>query len=217
MSGMSSSCRPWPASRRGLVAILRGVTPAEVAGIADALVEAGIDTIEVPLNSPDPFASIRILTERHGNSCLIGAGTVLTPEDVKRLEGAGGQLVVSPNVDPAVLESAAALKLVSMPGVFSPTEALLAVRHGASALKVFPASALGPAGISAIRAVLPGDTVTAAVGGIAPDDFAAYAKAGVGVFGLGSSLYKPGDEASAVRERARSAVAAYEDIPRTAS
>ncbi len=217
MSGIASSCRPWPVSRRGLVAILRGITPAEVAGIADALVEAGIDMIEVPLNSPDPFASIRILAERHGKSCLIGAGTVLTCEDVKRLAEAGGQLVVSPNVDPAVLESAAALKLVSMPGVFTPTEAFLALRCGASALKIFPASALGPSGISAIRAVLPGDTVTAAVGGIASQDFAAYAKAGVGVFGLGSNLYKPGDVASAVHERARSAVRTYDDIAGAAS
>jgi 2-dehydro-3-deoxyphosphogalactonate aldolase len=203
---------PWPKLRRSLVAILRGVTVPEVPGIVSALVEEGFEAVEIPLNSPDPFVSIERAVERFGGNCLIGAGTVLSPADCDRLAAIGGRLVVSPNTDPLVIAQATAHGMVSMPGIFSPTDAFVALRSGASALKVFPASVLGPAGIAAIRAVLPPATVIGAVGGVSEDGFADYARAGVTVFGLGSSLYRPGDNAATIRTRARRAVAAYDAV-----
>ncbi|MCR9122206.1 MAG: 2-dehydro-3-deoxy-6-phosphogalactonate aldolase [Phyllobacteriaceae bacterium] len=203
---------PWPGLGRGLVAILRGLKPDEAVGIAAALVDAGFEAIEVPLNSPDPFVSIEKIAKEFGDRALIGAGTVLAPSDVDRLADAGGRLMVSPNIDAAVMDRAAERGLVTMPGVFTPSEALEAVSLGASALKFFPASVLGPSGIKAISAVLPGDAVIGAVGGVSHEDFAAYGKIGVRTFGLGSSLYAPGLEADAVAERARSAIAAYDAV-----
>jgi 2-dehydro-3-deoxyphosphogalactonate aldolase len=200
----------WPTLRRGLVAILRGIRPHDALGAIEALIAEGFEAAEIPLNSPDPFESIRRAVDAFGARCLIGAGTVLTPDEVDRLAECGGRLIVSPNIDPQVVARAAALGLVSMPGVFTASEALLALRAGASALKFFPASALGPAGVAAIRTILPLETVVGAVGGVAETSFAAYAKVGVRVFGLGSSLYKPGDGADAVRLKARAAVAAYD-------
>lgn len=207
-----TAAKPWPRLRRDLVAILRGIAPDEVEAVAGALVEAGFEAIEVPLNSPEPFASIERLARGFGREVLVGAGTVLDPEDVDRLRDAGGRLMVSPNIDEAVLRQAVALGLVTLPGVFTATEALAALRLGASALKVFPASALGPGGLAAIRAVLPEGTVLGAVGGVSEADFAAYAAAGVRCFGLGSSLYKPGDPAVAVAAKARAVVAAYDAV-----
>lgn len=206
----NQSSAAWPALKRSLVAILRGIRPEESAAVVDALVEEGFEAIEIPLNSPQAFTSIRLAVERHGKQVLIGAGTVLTPEDTDRLADIGGRLLVSPNVDPAVLTRAARLGLVTMPGVFSPTEALLALRCGASALKFFPAATLGASGIAAIRAVLPPDTVVGAVGGVADSHFAEFIRAGIRVFGLGSSLYKPGDDAATVRIKARNAIHAYD-------
>lgn len=202
---------PWPALRRNLVAILRGVTPGEIEGIGAALFEAGIEAIEVPLNSPDPFTSIEALA-RQLPGALVGAGTVVRPDDVARLDAAGGRLLVSPNVDPQVLEKAAGFGMVTMPGVFTATEAFLAIHSGASALKFFPASVLGAAGISALKAVLPASMVVGAVGGVSDTDFADYAKAGVKAFGLGSSLYKPGMDRAEVARRAAVAVAAYDEV-----
>ncbi|MCO5161107.1 MAG: 2-dehydro-3-deoxy-6-phosphogalactonate aldolase [Mesorhizobium sp.] len=202
---------PWPKLKRNLVAILRGVTPREIAGIGEAVHAAGIDAIEVPLNSPDPFRSIETLAKRLPLA-LIGAGTVVRPDDVESLREAGGQLLVSPNVDPGILSRAAGFGMVTMPGVFTATEAFLAYHCGASALKFFPASVLGPAGISALKAVLPREVVVGAVGAVSETDFAAYAKAGVTAFGLGSSLYKPGFDAAEVAARARAAVAAYDRV-----
>ncbi|MBX3575207.1 MAG: 2-dehydro-3-deoxy-6-phosphogalactonate aldolase [Mesorhizobium sp.] len=207
---MSTSV-PWPKLKRNLVAILRGVTHHEVAGIGEAIHSAGIDAIEVPLNSPDPFRSIETLAKRF-TLALVGAGTVVRPDDVDSLRDAGGQLLVSPNVDPGILARAAGFGMVTMPGVFTATEAFLAHHCGASALKFFPASVLGPAGISALKAVLPREVVVGAVGGVSETDFAAYAKAGVTAFGLGSSLYKPGLDAAEVAARARAAVAAYDKV-----
>ena len=201
---------PWPRFRRDLVAILRGVQPHEVDAIADALVEEGFEAIEVPLNSPDPFRSIERLAVRLGPLCLVGAGTVLTAADCRRVAEAGGRLMVSPNVDIAVLAAAAEAEMVSMPGVFTPTEAFQALAAGASGLKFFPAGALGPGGIAAVKAVLPRDVVIAVVGGISDTSFADYARIGVRAFGLGSSLYRPGDDAAAVRRSAKSAVVAYD-------
>ncbi len=203
---------PFPSLARSLVAILRGLDPAEAEAVGAAVFEAGIHAIEVPLNSPDPFRSIEALARRLPESALVGAGTVLTAADVDRLAECGGRLLVSPNVDPAVLERAAAHSLVTMPGVFSPTEALLAVRLGASALKFFPASVLGPGGIAAMRAVLPADMPVGVVGGIAEGDFASYAKVGVRLFGLGSSLFKPRMPVADVAARARAAVGAWDDV-----
>jgi 2-dehydro-3-deoxyphosphogalactonate aldolase len=204
------SSAPWPNLKRGLVAILRGVKPDEIAGIADALLEAGFEAIEIPLNSPDPFHSIETLAKRAPSGALTGAGTVLTAADVKRLHDVGGNLLVTPNVDPEVIGAAAKLGMVSMPGVFTATEALLAIKSGASALKFFPASALGPSGVNAIRAILPKDTIVGAVGGVADGDFAAWMKIGVKTFGLGSSLYKPGASAAEVAAMAKRAVQAYD-------
>lgn len=200
----------WPNLKRGLVAILRGVKPDEIAAIGDALVDAGFEAIEIPLNSPDPFRSIQTLASRVPSGVLAGAGTVLTAADVQRLHDVGGRLLVTPNVDPEVIAKSVGLGMVSMPGVFTATEALLAVKSGASALKFFPASALGPGGVNAIRAILPANAVIGAVGGVADADFAAWMKIGVRTFGLGSSLYKPGASASEVGDKARRAVAAYD-------
>ena len=201
---MPQSSAPWPKLKRDLIAILRGVKPDEVLAIGEELVEAGIDVIEVPLNSPEPFQSIELLAKTLPSHVLIGAGTVLDPADIARLDAAGGRLMISPNVD------AARAGMVTMPGVFTPTEALAALQAGASGLKFFPASVLGPDGIKAISAILPKGTVIGAVGGVDENGFAAYAKVGVRTFGLGSSLYKVGASASHVAERARATVEAYD-------
>jgi len=203
---------PFPPLARSLVAILRGLDPAEAEAVGAAIFEAGIHAIEVPLNSPDPFRSIGTLARTLPGGALVGAGTVLTAADVDRLADCGGRLLVSPNVDAAVMERAASHALVTMPGVFSPTEAFLAIRLGASALKFFPASVLGPGGIAAIRAVLPPEVPVGVVGGIAESDFAAYAKIGVRLFGLGSSLFRPGMPVADIAERARAAVQAWDDV-----
>ncbi|MBN9076193.1 MAG: 2-dehydro-3-deoxy-6-phosphogalactonate aldolase [Rhizobiales bacterium 65-79] len=200
----------WPSLKRPLVAILRGIRPEETAGVIDALSDAGFEAIEIPLNSPEPFRSIEIAAQRAPADCLIGAGTVLTVEEVGRLAGAGGRLMVSPNVDAAVIRAATGKGMVTMPGVFTATEALLAASAGASALKFFPASVLGPSGINAIRAVLPKGLEIGAVGGVSERDFAAYAKAGIRTFGLGSSLYKPGASAAEIGVKARAVIAAYD-------
>jgi 2-dehydro-3-deoxyphosphogalactonate aldolase len=207
---MTHQSIPWPKVKRSLVAILRGVRPDEAEAIVETLTESGFELIEVPLNSPDPFVSIERLCKRFGKDYWIGAGTVLTASDCARVADVGGRLMVSPNVDADVLTMAQALKMVTMPGVFSPTEAFLALRAGASALKFFPASVLGPSGIAAQLAVLPKETVVGAVGGVSDKNLAAYMVAGVRAFGLGSSLYRPGMTAEAVRETAQASVRAYD-------
>jgi 2-dehydro-3-deoxyphosphogalactonate aldolase len=206
---MTSSVK-WPAFKRPLVAILRGIRPDETAGIVDALVEAGFEAIEIPLNSPEPFLSIEIAAKRAPAGCLIGAGTVLSVEEIGKLGDAGGRLMVSPNVDAGVIRAASEKGMVTMPGVFTATEALLAASAGASVLKFFPASVLGPSGISAIRAVLPKGMEVGAVGGVSERDFDTYAKAGIRTFGLGSSLYKPGATAAEISAKARIVIAAYD-------
>lgn len=208
---------PFPPMQRPLVAILRGVRPDETLGIVSALIEAGMTAIEIPLNSPEPFRSIAIAAKRAPADVLIGAGTVLSAADVDHLHDAGGRLMVSPNVDVDVLRRARDHAMVTMPGVFSPTEALLAARAGASGLKFFPASVLGASGISAIRAVLPPDAMIAAVGGVSEQNFAEYVKAGIRAFGLGSSLYKPGMTAADVAVRARTTIEAYDRAVQGAS
>jgi 2-dehydro-3-deoxyphosphogalactonate aldolase len=201
---------PWPNVKRSLVAILRGVRPDEAEAIVETLIDSGFELIEVPLNSPDPFVSIERLSKRFGKDGWIGAGTVLTASDCARVADIGGRLMVSPNVDADVLAVARIRQMVSMPGVFSPTEAFLALRCGASALKFFPASVLGPSGIAAQIAVLPKETVIGAVGGVSDKNLAAYMAAGIRAFGLGSSLYRPGMTAATVRDTARASVRAYD-------
>ena len=201
---------PFPPMKRPLVAILRGVKPEEAEGIVDVLIESGMTAIEIPLNSPDPFRSIEIAVKKAPAEILIGAGTVLTIEAVERLHDVGGRLMVSPNVDPDVIASARERGMVTMPGVFTATEALLAAKAGATALKFFPAGILGASGISAIRAVLPPDLMIAAVGGISDKNFAEYTRVGIHAFGLGTSLYKPGMTAAEVAERAKATIRAYD-------
>jgi 2-dehydro-3-deoxyphosphogalactonate aldolase len=206
-----SQTAPFPKLKRGLVAILRGLKPTEAVAIGHALYDAGIEAIEVPLNSPEPFSSIASIVEALPKTALVGAGTVLTAADVDALHKAGGRLLVSPNIDADVMGRAMHHGMVTMPGVFTPTEAFQAIRLGASALKFFPASVLGSSGIAAIRAVLPATTLIGAVGGVSDKDFAGYKAVGVSVFGLGSSLYKPGATVEDVSQRARAAVAAWDE------
>lgn len=201
---------PFPAMKRPLIAILRGLKPDEAEGVVSVLIESGFTAIEIPLNSPDPFRSIAIAVKKASSEVLIGAGTVLTPQAVEQLHDVGGRLMVSPNVDPEVIASARERGMVTMPGVFTATEALLAAKAGASGLKFFPAGILGASGISAIRAVLPADLMIAAVGGISDKNFAEYIKTGVYAFGLGTSLYKPGMTVAEVAARAKATIHAYD-------
>ncbi|WP_367714738.1 2-dehydro-3-deoxy-6-phosphogalactonate aldolase [Nitratireductor sp. GISD-1A_MAKvit] len=212
---MSVSVPVWPGSQRALVAILRGIQPQDITGMVEMLIEEGISSIEVPLNSPDPFQSIELAIRHAGDKAQIGAGTVLSVEEVDWLHDIGGQLVVSPNTDPEVIRRSVAHKMVSMPGVFTPSEALLAVKNGASVLKFFPASVLGVSGISAVRAVLPKEITVCAVGGVSDSVIADYVRIGVRAFGLGTGLYRPGDSVATVRERARRTVEAYDHAVRS--
>ncbi len=190
-----------------LVAIIRGVAPGEVEAVGDALYEAGIRVIEVPLNSPDPFASIGRLAKRLGERALIGAGTVLQVEQVQQVKEAGGQLVVSPSTYAPVIEATVAAGMVSSPGFFTPSEAFEALRAGAHALKLFPAEAASPAVVKAQRAVLPRDVPIIVVGGVTPANMKPYLDAGADGFGLGSGLYAPGRTLDEVASAARVYVA----------
>ncbi len=195
---------------RPLIAILRGVTPNEVVAIGRALLDSGITRMEVPLNSPDPLDSIARLAGAVGSDALVGAGTVLSEEDVHAVADSGGRMIVSPDCNPAVISAAKAGGMKSYPGVFTPSECFAALRAGADGLKLFPASLIGPAGLGALRAVLPADTETYAVGGAGPENFAEWLKAGITGFGIGTSLYSPGFSADDVRARAQKMVEAYD-------
>ncbi len=194
-----------------LIAILRGVTPQACCEIGDALYGAGFRTIEVPLNSPEPLRSIERLAQRFGD-CLVGAGTVLDPALVRSIHAAGGRLIVAPNLDPAVVTASLELGMVVVPGVATPTEAFAAIGLGASRLKLFPAEAIAPPVVRAWRSVLPDGVALFPVGGITPDRMGAYLEAGANGFGLGSALYRAGDAASAVGERALRFVAAWQAL-----
>jgi 2-dehydro-3-deoxyphosphogalactonate aldolase len=186
-----------------LVAILRGLTPDESIDIGRVLADAGFRMLEVPLNSPQPYDSIRRMTDALGDTYLVGAGTVLDPANVKKVADAGGRLIVMPHADVAVIRAAKDAGLHCVPGVATPTEAFAALRAGADALKLFPAEQASPAVLKAWRAVLPKDLAVLPVGGIAPDNMGPWLAAGANGFGIGSSLYAPGRPASDVATRAR--------------
>ena len=193
-----------------LVAILRGLTPPEAVEIGEALVEAGFRCLEVPLNSPQPLDSIRRLRDALGDRAIVGAGTVLSPRAVEEVAGAGGQIIISPNTNPAVIAATKAAGLIAFPAFFTPTEAFAAIDAGADALKLFPAESAGPATLKAMKAVLPAAVPVFPVGGIEPGNMAAWRAAGASGFGLGSALYKPGHTAAEVGAAAKAFVAAWQ-------
>jgi 2-dehydro-3-deoxyphosphogalactonate aldolase len=197
---------------RPIIAILRGVQPAEAVAISGVILAAGIDKIEVPLNSPSPLESISAIAEAYGNCALIGAGTVLTAVQVQQVKAAGGQLVVSPNCDPAVIAATIAAGMQSWPGIFTTSEAFTALQAGATGLKLFPSDVAGPKGLKAMRAILPVGTQVYAVGGAGPENFAEWVAASADGFGLGSAIYKPGDTPERVATKAQAIVAAFDAI-----
>src|SRR3954453_10510170 len=195
---------------RNLIAILRDITPEEAEALVEILIAGGITTIEIPLNSPRPLDSIARLVERFGKQATIGAGTVLTADQVGAVADAGGSIVVSPNFDPDVVLATKARGLASWPGVLTPSECFAALKAGADGLKIFPCSVVGPAGIKAMRAVLPTQTPIYAVGGAGPANFADWFAAGVTGFGIGTALYQPGMSIEQVRAATRRIVDAYD-------
>ena len=191
-----------------LIAIIRGVTPGEAKDIGEALFEAGIRIIEVPLNSPQPFESIRTIADAFGDRALVGAGTVLDPAEVAKVKEAGGRIVVSPNASIPVIEATVAAGLVSSPGYFTPSEAFNAIRAGAHSIKLFPAEAASPSVVKAQRAVLPKDIPLIVVGGVTPQSIPDWQAAGADGFGLGGGLYMPGQDAQTSLCKAEAYVAA---------
>ncbi len=202
---------------RNLIAILRGVEPGEAVAIGETLIAAGITWIEVPLNSPEPLKSIAAMQSALGDRARIGAGTVLEPEQVRAIAATGASFIVSPNCDPRVIARTKTLGLGSYPGVFTASECFAALAAGADALKIFPAGIMGPAGVTALRAVLPQKTLIYAVGGAGPADFATWIAAGCDGFGLGSALFRPGWTPARVSEAAQITVTAWDAAHDTAA
>lgn len=186
-----------------LVAILRGLKPSEAVAVGEQLIDAGFKVLEVPLNSPEPFESIRLMVNAFGTRAIIGAGTVLTPQDVETLASVGGEICISPNANPSVIARAKALGLISFPAFFTATEAFMAIEAGADALKLFPAELAGPKGLKALKAVLPRAVPVFPVGGVDPDTMQPYLDAGAAGFGIGSAVYKPGDSPDTVHAKAK--------------
>ena len=195
------------------IAVLRGITPEEIPTVGSALAAHGFRIIEVPLNSPRPFESIRFLAKEFGEHCLVGAGTVIDARDVERVRAAGGRLIVMPHSDPAVIREAKRLQMLCLPGVATVTEAFAALAAGADGLKMFPAEALSAAVLKAWRAVLPKDALVFPVGGIRPDTLAPYWAAGANGFGTGSNLYSAGAQAAGVGSAAAAYAAAFRALP----
>jgi 2-dehydro-3-deoxyphosphogalactonate aldolase len=193
-----------------LIAILRGVTPDEVVEIGRALIENGIRTIEVPLNSPEPLESIRRLSDAFANVCLCGAGTVLNASQVDEVRAAGGSLIVSPNTDARVIRHAVSLGLAVLPGFATATEAFTAIEAGATSLKLFPAATYGTSHLQALRAVLPRGVRVYAVGGVGSRNIAEWMRAGIDGFGIGSDLFRPGQTAADVAHQAAAVMAAFQ-------
>ncbi len=197
---------------REIIAILRGITPEEALPVTRCLIDAGITQIEVPLNSPDPFRSIEVMAREFGGRALIGAGTVLSVEQIASLRDAGGTLVVSPDCNTEVITAAKSMGMRAIPGVMTPTECFAALRAGADGLKLFPAFLVGPAGLQALRAVLPKSARAYAVGGVGPENFAEWRKAGADGFGMGTGIYQPGFTITDIAPRAERIVAAYDEV-----
>jgi 2-dehydro-3-deoxyphosphogalactonate aldolase len=197
-----------------LVAILRGIQPAEAESICSALEKAGICIVEVPLNSPKPLESIAILSQTFGSRMLIGAGTLTEPSQVGEVAAAGGRLVVTPHADTEIVRAAKAAGLFAIPGFFNPTEAFALLQAGADAIKLFPAEVLGTLMLKALRAVLPKSTIVIPVGGVDKEQIAPWMAAGALGLGIGSAIYKPGDDARTVEAKAQAlmkAVRAYQN------
>ena len=197
-------------SRRPLIAILRGVTPLEAESVSEVLIEAGINIIEVPLNSPKPFETIARMVEFHGDKGIFGAGTVLTEDEVLKVADVGGKIIVSPNSNPSIIKKTKELNLYSFPGVFTPTECFQALDAGADALKFFPASLLKAKNFKAISSVLPKNIISIAVGGINENKFNKWLEVDITGFGLGSNLYKPGMLVEEVKLKANQIVKSYD-------
>jgi 2-dehydro-3-deoxyphosphogalactonate aldolase len=195
---------------RNIIAILRGIKPEEAEPVCEALLEAGITTVEIPLNSPQPLQSIGMLAKKFGSVATIGAGTVLTAQEVRDVAEAGGRIIVSPSFDAEVVAETKSRKLASWPGVLTPSECFAALKAGADGLKIFPCSVIGPAGVKAVRAVLPPQTSIYAVGGAGPANFATWFAAGINGFGIGTALYEPGRTVAQLRQAAREIVQAYD-------
>jgi len=195
---------------RELIGILRGVKPAEVEAVCEVIIDAGITKIEVPLNSPDPLNSIALIAKRFSKHAILGAGTVLSVENVNDVYDAGGTLIVSPNCNPSVIQATKEHSMQSYPGVFTATECFAALGAGADGLKLFPASVLGVDGLKALRAVVPSDVAFYGVSGISAEEFGVWRKAGIMGFGIGSNLYKPEMDITTIARNARNLVAAYD-------
>ncbi len=209
LARLQNACQDLP-----LVAILRGLTPAEAPGIGQALMDAGFRLLEVPLNSPSPLDSIALLARQHAQA-LVGAGTVLTPAQVRDVQAAGGRLIVSPNFDAEVVREAVRLQMVCLPGILTPTEAFAALAAGAHGLKLFPAELASPAVVRALLAVLPPGTPLLPVGGVSVDNLAAWRAGGAAGCGIGSALYRPGKSAEAVHQSAAAFADAWRGTVRT--
>ena len=195
---------------RNIIAILRGVRPVDVVGIGAALIDEGITRIEVPLNSPEALKSISMLVKEFSSVAQLGAGTVLSIQDVQDVAATGAKLIVSPNCDPQIIAETKRLGMVSFPGALTPSECFSALKNGADGIKIFPAFKMGEDGLQALRAVLPPDVQVYAVGGVGPDNFAQWRQAGADGFGLGSCIFKPGMSTLEVGEKARVVVSAYD-------
>lgn len=203
--------RAW-LTRCPLVAILRGVQPAEVESICSALERAGVSIVEVPFNSPNPLESISILSRTFGDRMLIGAGTLTTVAQVDQVAAAGGQLIVTPHANTAIVRAAKQSGLFACPGFFNPTEAFALLEAGADAIKLFPAEVLGPPMLKALRAVLPESSIVVPVGGVDVNQVAPWLAAGAQGLGVGSAIYKPGDDAATVEAKATALLAAVRSV-----